>query len=70
MADKKEDKKDRRPEQREKKRKSERNQAVEVICTKCHRSEIIYMPKEDIPRCPDCDKKMVINEILTEGKSY
>ena len=48
-----------------------RKQAVEVICPKCKFTEIIYMPKEELPRCPECQKaQMVIREILSEGKSY
>jgi len=48
-----------------------RKQAVEVICPKCKFTEIIYMPKEELPRCPECQKSyMIIREILSEGKSY
>ncbi len=45
-------------------------QAVEVICPKCHRTQIIYMPKEEIPKCTACNVRMVIRELLDEGKSY
>ena len=48
----------------------EKKEAIEVICPKCKRTAIIYIPKEDIPKCPDCDIKMIIRELLTEGKSY
>lgn len=48
----------------------EKKEAVEVICPKCKRNEIVYIPKEDIPKCPDCNIKMIIRELLTEGKSY
>ncbi len=48
----------------------EKKEAVEVVCPKCKRTEIIYIPKEDIPKCPDCKIKMIIRELLTEGKSY
>jgi len=42
-----------------------------VICPKCKFTEIIYMPKEELPRCPECQKSyMIIREILSEGKSY
>ena len=44
--------------------------AVELICLKCRRTEILYVPAEEVPKCPDCDIRMTINEILTEGKSY
>lgn len=48
-----------------------RKQAVEVICPKCKHTEIIYMPKEELPECSECGKsRMVIREILSEGKSY
>lgn len=43
---------------------------VEVVCPKCKRTEIIYLPKEEMPRCPKCKKEMVISELLNEGKSY
>jgi len=45
-------------------------QPVEVKCPKCGRTQIIYIPKEDIPNCPDCNIPMLINELLEEGKSY
>ncbi len=45
-------------------------EAVEVACPKCHRTEIIYMPEQEIPKCPECDRRMVFRELLTEGKSY
>jgi DNA-directed RNA polymerase subunit RPC12/RpoP len=44
--------------------------AVELICLKCKRTEIHYLPTEEILRCPDCNVRMVIREILREGKSY
>ena len=44
--------------------------AVELICLKCRRTEIIYVPAEEIPKCPDCNVRMTINEVLREGKSY
>ncbi|MFC1829843.1 hypothetical protein ACFL0O_09545 [Thermodesulfobacteriota bacterium] len=43
---------------------------LEVKCPKCKFTEIIYIQKEDIPRCPECDIQMIIQEILVEGKSY
>lgn len=45
-------------------------EAVEVKCPKCNRKQIVYIPKEPIPRCPDCGTQMVISELLDEGKSY
>jgi hypothetical protein len=44
--------------------------AVEVVCPKCQRTEIVYIPKEAIPNCPDCKTPMVLRELLREGKSY
>jgi ribosomal protein S27E len=49
---------------------TERNQPVEVVCPKCQRTEIVYIPKEQIPSCPDCRTPMVLRELLREGKSY
>ncbi len=49
---------------------SDRNQLVEVVCPKCQHTEIVYTPKEPIPRCPDCKTQMVLRELLREGKSY
>jgi len=43
---------------------------VEIICPKCRHTEIIYLQKEDIPKCPNCDVRMVLREFLREGKSY
>jgi hypothetical protein len=43
---------------------------VEVVCPKCQRTEIVYIPKEQIPKCPDCKTQMVLRELLREGKSY
>jgi ribosomal protein S27E len=52
------------------KEKRERLEAVEVKCPKCRYLSIIYIPQEDIPKCPECGTQMVINELLDEGKSY
>ncbi len=44
---------------------------VEVVCPVCRRTQIVYLPVEDLPLCPDCgDVRMVIQELLDEGKSY
>ncbi len=45
-------------------------EAVEVVCPKCGQTTIIYMPKEDIPKCSECNVQMIIKELLDEGKSY
>jgi len=51
-------------------RKSHETTAVELICLKCKHTEIHYLPAEEIPKCPDCNVRMLIKEILREGKSY
>ena len=43
---------------------------LEVKRPKCKHTEIIYIQKEDIPKCPKRDIRMVIQEVLVEGKSY
>jgi len=50
--------------------KKERDEAVEIKCPRCNRTEILYLPKEDMPKCPRCRVRMVIKELLKEGKSY
>ena len=47
-----------------------KKEPVEVICPKCRYTEIIYLPIEDLPRCPECKTQMSISELLDEGKSY
>lgn len=49
---------------------SDKKEAVEVICPKCRHTEIVYLPKEAMPKCPDCKVTMIIREVLLEGKSY
>ena len=48
----------------------EKKEAIEIACPKCKRTEILYITREDMPKCPDCDTPMVIREVLKEGKSY
>lgn len=43
---------------------------VELVCPKCKRTEIIYLPADEFPKCPDCDVRMKIRELLKEGKAY
>lgn len=43
---------------------------IEVECPKCRETQIVYIPKETIPKCPKCNVQMVIRELLDEGKSY
>lgn len=45
------------------------NLSIEVVCPKCKYTEIIYLKKEDMPKCPKCNIRMIIREILREGKS-
>ena len=47
----------------------DRKEAVEIICPKCKRTEIIYITKEEMPKCEDCNVSMVFRELLKEGKS-
>ncbi|MBA4366504.1 MAG: hypothetical protein C0403_02575 [Desulfobacterium sp.] len=47
----------------------QKNEPIEIKCPKCNHTEIIYLPKEDFPKCPDCKIEMVIKELLDEGKS-
>jgi ssDNA-binding Zn-finger/Zn-ribbon topoisomerase 1 len=43
---------------------------VQIACPKCrYTSAIIYIPIEEMPRCPKCGIRMVIRELLDEGKS-
>jgi hypothetical protein len=48
----------------------EKRESVEVVCPKCKRTEIIHLPVDEFPKCPDCDVRMKIRELLKEGKSY
>ncbi len=43
---------------------------VEVRCPKCGRTAIIYLPREPVPICEECNVQMDIRELLDEGKSY
>ena len=43
---------------------------IEIICPKCKHTEIIYLQKEDMPKCSKCNTRMGIREVLREGKSY
>ncbi len=43
---------------------------VEVKCPNCDHTEIVYLQKEDIQKCPKCDIQMIIIELLREGKSF
>ncbi len=45
-------------------------EAIEIVCPKCKRTEIVYITKEEMPKCEDCNVRMVFRELLKEGKSY
>ena len=46
------------------------DQMVEIICPRCKRTEIIRLPREDMPKCRDCNVRMKLRELLEEGKAY
>ena len=43
---------------------------VQILCPKCRHTEIIYLPVDDLPKCPDCGTSMMLEELLDEGKAY
>ncbi len=46
---------------------------IQVRCPRCGSRSIVYLPVDDLPRCPNPECKgvrMVIEELLDEGKSY
>ena len=47
----------------------QQKEAIEIICPKCKRTEIVYITKEEMPKCEDCMVRMVFRELLKEGKS-
>ena len=48
----------------------DKREPVQVKCPKCKRTQIVYVPQEEVPKCPDCKTQMNIEEVLVEGKSY
>jgi acetyl-CoA carboxylase beta subunit len=40
----------------------DKKQPVQIKCPKCKRTQIVYIPEEDIPDCPDCRVQMNIEE--------
>jgi hypothetical protein len=48
----------------------EKKESVELVCPKCKRTEIVLLPVEEFPKCPVCNVRMKIRELLKEGKSY
>ncbi|WP_198013881.1 hypothetical protein [Desulforegula conservatrix] len=49
--------------------RGDRAEAIEAECPKCKTTQIVYIPKEEIPICHICKVRMVIKELLDEGKS-
>jgi ribosomal protein S27E len=47
-----------------------RIEPIEVVCPRCRATAIVYIPREPIPRCPECGREMIFRELLDEGKSY
>ncbi len=48
------------------------NEPVLLVCPKCKRTKIVYLPIEELPPCPNPECKgirMVIEELLDEGMS-
>lgn len=45
-------------------------EAVQVKCPICDHTEIVYIPIEQIPKCPIHNVEMILSELLDEGKSY
>ena len=48
----------------------DKKEPIQVKCPRCRLTNIIYIPEQEIPRCPDCDIPMIFEELLDEGKSY
>ena len=48
----------------------QKTEPVEVICPQCRRTEIVYLDKEKMPECPKCGVKMVLHDILKNGKMH
>lgn len=50
-----------------------KNEPVELVCPMCRQRKIVYLPIEELPRCPNPQCKgvrMIIEELLDEGKSF
>ena len=48
----------------------EKIEPVEIVCPRCKETSLVYLPKEEIPKCSRCKVQMVIKELLDEGKAY
>ena len=47
-----------------------KKEPIQVVCPKCRFTQIVDLPMEDLPLCPECGIRMSIQELLDEGKSY
>jgi len=45
-------------------------QMIEIICPKCKCTQIINLANEEMPKCSKCAIRMVVKEVLREGKAY
>ena len=48
----------------------DQKEAVEIVFSKCKQTEIVYITKEEMPDCEDCNVPIVFRELLKEGKLY
>jgi phage FluMu protein Com len=48
----------------------DKREPVQIKCPRCKFTTIIYIPLEQMPRCPECNTQMNIEELLDEGKAY
>ncbi len=49
--------------------KRDEAEAVLVECPRCRYTEIVYLPVEALPKCPQCGTGMVIRALLDEGRA-
>jgi len=47
-----------------------KSEMIEIICPKCKRTQIMNLSKEEMPKCETCKVRMVVKEVLREGKAY
>jgi len=48
-----------------------KNEPIQLICPNCNHQTIVYFPLDDLPMYSECKvTRMVIEELLDEGKSY
>lgn len=46
------------------------SEMIEIICPKCKRTQIFNLGKEEMPKCEVCAVRMVVKEVLREGKAF